>query len=64
MLLHLSYYQISCDTCGKTIYGIKKTQLKNKWLFQGGYCVKGSKYFCSKQCYELYNERLKNETNH
>ncbi len=64
MLLHLSYYQITCDTCGKQICGKFKTDLKMKWATQGGIYLKGGKCFCSEECYKIYNERLRNEANH
>lgn len=63
MLLHLNYYQIICDNCGKIMNGQNKTELKFKWQQQGGYCLRGNKCFCSNICYEQYLERLKNETN-
>jgi len=64
MLLHLSYYQMTCDTCGKHICGKFKTDLKIKWQEKGGIYLRGGRCFCSEECYKLYNERLRDETNH
>lgn len=64
MLLHFSYYQMQCDTCGKKMYATNKTELKYKWQQQGGYYIRGGQCFCSKDCYDLHNERLRDEANH
>ena len=64
MLLHLNYYQMMCDNCGKIMCNTNKTELKTKWESEGGYYLRGNLCFCSKECYKLYNERLRNEANH
>ena len=57
MLLHLNYYQMMCDTCGKLMNGKNKTELKLKWQQQGGYYFRGGRCFCSRLCYKKYLEK-------